>query len=294
MHDNDTTQTIPFGYSEFTTWPWSFDEDLKRYREHGANVIEICEFKLAHHDYARLEDLQKYSLVPSSVQMQVHSIFVDSMANKPKDPADRIASMKDAIARTARYVPAGTPFIVITGVPPEGNVRQTVERTVEALKELGDFAGEREMRIAFEPLSPVNIHTDTAVWYLDQGLEIVERVANPNVGICVDTWNVWQTPKLDEVIAQCGERIFVVQLSDWKTPRSTADRYTLGTGEIPLAKIVLAIRETGYRGPWVVEILSSLELPGSLWKRDLAGVLRENREAFERLWQETSLALARA
>ncbi len=269
-----------------------FEDDLRKYPEHGANVIEICEFKLAHHDYARLEDLQRHSLVPSSVQMQVHSIFVDSMANKPNDPQDRIATMKDAIARTAPYIPTGTPFIVITGVPPEGNFRKTVDRTVEALKELGDFAAERGMRIAFEPLSPVNIHTDTAVWYLDQGLEIVERAAQPNVGICVDTWNVWQTPRLDEVIAQCAKRIFVVQLSDWKTPRSTADRYTLGTGEIPLATIVRAIRETGYEGPWVVEILSSLHLEGSLWKRDLNDVLEENRQAFERLWQETSLALA--
>jgi sugar phosphate isomerase/epimerase len=285
---------IAFGYSEFTTWPWSFEEDLRKYREHGARVIEICEFKLAHNDYTQLEELDRYSLAPSSIQMNVHSIFVDSMANVPKDPADRIATMKAAIAGTAPRVPKGTPFVIITGVPPEGNFNKAVNRTVEALKELGDAAASRGMRIAFEPLSPVNIHTDTAVWYLDQGLEIVDRVDDPNVGICIDSWNVWQTPNLPEVIRQCAERIFLVQLSDWKTPRSTADRYSLGTGEIPLAEIIRAIRETGYRGAWVVEILSSMHLEGSLWKRNLDDVLRENRQAFERLWNQTGPALQRA
>ena len=125
------------------------------------------------------------------------------------------------------------------------------------------------MRIAFEPLSPVNIHTDTSIWYFDQGIDVVKRVNHPSVGICIDSWNVWQTANLDEVIRQCGDRIFLVQLSDWKTPRSTADRYSLGDGEIPLSDIMASIRKTGFDGPWVVEILSSYHLPGSLWKENI-------------------------
>lgn len=290
MQRNDEAFSAPFGYSEFTTWPWSFEEDLQKYREHEATAIEVCEFKLAHNDFAKLGDLEKHGLTPSSIQMPVHSVFVDSMASRPEEPGDRIAAMKASIARTAPYLPNGTPFIVITGVPPNGNFRKTVDRTVDALKELGEYAAHYGMRIAFEPLNPVNIHTDTAVWYLDQGLEVVDRVGHPHVGICIDTWNVWQTPNLAEVIGQCGDRIFVIQLSDWRTPRSTADRYSLGTGEIPLANIFRSIRETGYAGPWVVEILSSMHLDGSLWKSNLDEVLSENRRAFERLWHASTPA----
>jgi sugar phosphate isomerase/epimerase len=136
-------------------------------------------------------------------------------------------------------------------------------------------------------LNPVNLHTDTGVWYLDQGLEIVERVNHPSVGICLDSWNVWQTPDLDEVIAQCGKRIFLIQLSDWNTPRSTADRYALGEGTIPLARMIRAIRSTGYDGAWVVEILSSMHLDGSLWKSDLDELLERNRETFFQLWEQS-------
>jgi sugar phosphate isomerase/epimerase len=274
-----------FGFSEFTTWPWPFEKDVAHYPRHGAGRIEICEFKLARGSYAALRDLG--GLTPASVQMYVHSVFVDSMASHPQEPADRIAAMKASIAGSAPFLPAGTPFVVITGIAPNGNVAQAIDRTADALSELGDFAAERGMRIAFEPLNPVNINTDTAVWYLDQGLELIERVAHPAVGICIDSWNVWQTPSLNETIAQCGSRIFLVQFSDWKTPRSTADRYSLGTGHIPLASMMRAIRATGYDGPWVVEILSSMHLEGSLWKAHLDDVLDRNHAAFAGLWEES-------
>jgi sugar phosphate isomerase/epimerase len=277
-----------FGFSEFTTWPWSYRQDIENYKKHGATVVEVCEFKLAHNDYAELlKELQKSGMSASSIQAKVHSVFEDSMSSKPKDPEDRIHDIKKSMKMTAPHVPKGTPFIVITGIPPEGNFRKAVDRSVEALKDLGDFAAEHGLSIAFEPLSPVNIHTDTAVWGLDQGLEVIERVNHPAVGICIDSWNVWQTPALDDVIAQCGKRIRVVQLSDWRQPRSTADRYTLGEGEIPLARMMRAIRKTGYEGPWVVEILSSLHLDGSLWKSDMEEVLRKNHEAFDRLWDQS-------
>lgn len=277
-----------FGFSEFTTWPWTFKQDVEHYKKHGADCIEVCEFKLSHNDYGeQLEYIGKHGLSVASVQAKVHSVFVDSMAPTPKDPKDRVEAIKTAIKMSAPHLPEHTPFIVITGVAPEGNIRKAVEATVESLKDLGEFAARHGMSIAFEPLNPVNVNTDTAVWGLDHGLELVERVNHPAVGICVDSWNVWETPNLEEVIRQCGHRIRVIQLSDWKTPRSTADRYTLGQGEIPLANMIRAIRATGFEGPWVVEILSSLHLEGSLWKSDMDEVLRKNHEAFDRLWSES-------
>lgn len=280
------SEAYRFGFSEFTTWPWPFARDVERYPKHGATEIEICEFKLAHGDITALEDLG--SLKPASVQMGVHSVFVDSMASTPEDPKDRIAAMKDAIAASAPYLPPKTPFVAITGIAPDKNVKRAVDMTVDALREVGEAAAERGMTVAFEPLNPVNVHTDTAVWSLESGLEIVERVAHPNVGICIDTWNVWQSRDLTKLIGECGKRILLVQMSDWKTPRSTADRYSLGSGEIPLADMMREIRRTGYEGPWIVEILSSLHLEGSLWKQNLDDVLEENYRAFTRLWTESA------
>jgi sugar phosphate isomerase/epimerase len=195
--------------------------------------------------------------------------------------------MKAAIERIAPHVPAQVPFVVITGAAPGGDTRMVYERAVTAFAELATFAAERGVRMAYEPLNPVLFNTDTALWGLDQALELVRRVDHPALGICLDTWNIFQTPNLHEVIRECGERIFLVQVSDWHQPRSGADRISLGDGTIDNAAIMRACREAGYAGPFVLEIFSDESLPDSIWRADLDEVIDCNVAAFVRLWDES-------
>jgi sugar phosphate isomerase/epimerase len=275
-----------FGISEFTTWPWSFERDVDRFASHGIGAIEICEFKLNRDDYApQLQSLKRSGLSVSSVQSTVHSLFPDSLAPSPTDPDDRIRHIKAAIDRIAPHVPAGVPFVAITGAAPGGDTQLVYDKAVTAFGELAEFAAQRGMRLAYEPLNPVLFNTDTALWGLDQALELVRRVGHPALGICLDTWNVFQTPDLYGVIATSKDRIFLVQLSDWHRPRSGADRISLGDGTIDNAAIVRAVRKTGYAGPYVLEIFSSESLPDSIWRADLDAVIERNANAFVELWE---------
>jgi sugar phosphate isomerase/epimerase len=221
------------------------------------------------------------------VQSQVHSLFPDSLAGQPTAPEDRVRHIKTAIERISPHVPVQTPFVVITGAAPGGNAAKVYEQSLVAFADLAEFAAARKMRLAFEPLNPILFNTDTALWGLDQALELVRRVGHDSLGLCVDTWNIFQTPDLHEVIRACGDRIFVVQVSDWHRPRSAADRISLGDGEIDNAAIVRTIRETGYTGAYVLEIFSAESLPGSIWRADLDVILQQNLRAFERLWQKS-------
>lgn len=277
-----------FGISEFTTWPWSFERDVARYAAHGVDTIEVCEFKLNRDDYRpQLQSIERSGLTVSSVQSTVHSLFPDSLAPSPSDPDDRIRHMKSAIERIAPHVPAQVPFVVITGAAPGGNIRMVYDKAVTAFADLAAFAAERGVRMAYEPLNPVLFNTDTALWGLDQALELVQRVDHPALGICLDTWNVFQTPNLHEVIHASAERIFLVQVSDWHLPRSGADRISLGDGTIDNAAIMRAARDAGYSGPFVLEIFSDESLPDSIWRADLDEVIDRNVTAFVRLWDES-------
>lgn len=284
---------IPYGVSEFTTWPWSFERDIEVYPRTGAHFIEICEFKLNRNDYApQLRLLNGTTLQVSSVQTTVHSVFPDSLAPQPADVADRVDHIKRGIARIAPHVPAATPFVVITGAAPGGNTQLVYETMLHALDELATFAKKQNVRVAFEPLNPVLFNTDTAIWGLDRALELVARVDNANLGICLDTWNVFETPSLHDVIRQCAERIFLVQISDWRRPRSGADRRSLGDGIIPNARIVKTVAQTGYTGPYILEIFSAESLPNSLWKSDLEQVLLKNKDAFDALYHSNNVSLS--
>jgi sugar phosphate isomerase/epimerase len=49
-----------FGISQFTTWPWPFEQDMYEYAAAGATAIEIRKFKLDRADYApQLEAIER-------------------------------------------------------------------------------------------------------------------------------------------------------------------------------------------------------------------------------------------
>lgn len=275
-----------FGVSEFTTWPWSFEDDVARYAAHGIDTIEITEFKLGAKHYGRqLALIAAHGLEVSSVQTSVHALFPDSLASRPANPLKRLRQMRRSITRIAPHVPPGTPFVVVTGAAPGGDTERVYRLAVDAFGELATHAAGLGMRLAFEPLNPVLFNTDTALWGLDAGLELVEEVGNPALGLCLDTWNVWQTPDLVRVIERCAGRIFLVQVSDWRRPHTGADRLALGDGSIDNAAIVSQARASGYDGPYVLEIFSSESLPDSIWRSDLDAVLDRNRTAFADIWR---------
>ena len=78
--------------------------------------------------------------------------------------------------------------------------------------------------------------------------------------------------------------MFVVQVSDWRTPFGYYDRLVPGDGTAPLVDLVEAVIAGGYAGPFVVEIFSSESLPGSLWRADLDELLDRCTVGFDLIW----------
>jgi len=262
-----------FGLSEYTTWPRSFEDDVKLCVDLGIPYLEVTEFKLDHTNFPKqLRSIAESGLRVSSVQMTIHSLFKDSLVQEPADQSRRLEHMRASIERLSPHLPEGTPFVVITGAAPNGNVARTRESRFG-------------MRLAFEPLNPVLMNTDTAIWSLTDAEQLVADVGHDKFGLCVDFWNIWQTPDVERVIERAGERIFVVQTSDYAPPRANADRRNIGEGEIPLSALVSALRRARFDGPYVLEIFSSLSLPDSIWSSDLPSTVAKNMRAFESVWQ---------
>ncbi|MFN2459887.1 MAG: sugar phosphate isomerase/epimerase family protein [Candidatus Velthaea sp.] len=279
-----TSDAFSFGVSEFTTWPWPFERDIERYPRHAIDTVEITEFKLDAYGRARqLSSIAEAGLGVSSVQATVHALFPTKLQPEPLAPRDRARHIRTSIESIAPHVPAGTPFVVITGAAPNGDVHAVVHEACAAFQELAAVAEAHGVRIAFEPLHPSLMNVDSAICTLGDALDLVAAVDHPAFGVCVDTWNVWQTPDLDAAIARAGDRIFLVQISDWRTPRGYYDRTVPGDGRIPLGRIVQATRAAGYAGAYVLEIFSSESLPDSLWRADLDDVLDRSCAGFARI-----------
>ena len=270
---------------QFTTWPWSFEQDVENYARLGVDTIEVCESKL---DDDRVADqlalVGRRGLTISSVQPEIRTLFPSQMQPEPEDLRERMARFRRTIEQMGRFA-RGVPFVTNTGPPPNGNIRKVFEVAALEYRALADFAQEHGASIALEPLSEALMNVESAIWSLGQAMQIVAAVDRPNFGVCVDTWNVWQNANVFEEIKACGERIFVVHISDWLTPRSFADRHVVGQGEVPMGTVIRAIHEAGYRGAYTLEILSE-DVPNPLWEADLSGIIKESRVGLEEAWRE--------
>ena len=281
------TASLPFrfGVSQFTTWPWSFEQDLENYAGLDIEAIEVCESKL---DDERADEqlaiIGQRGLKICSVQPAVRTLFPSRMQPEPEDPRERMGQFRRAIERISRFAPDAS-FVTHTGPPANGDIQEVFEVGAREYRELAEFAHEHGVRVALEPLSASLMNVESAIWTLEQAMRLVASVDHANFGVCVDLWNLWQNANIIQQIEACGESTFVVQVSDWRTPRSFADRRIVGRGEIPLPALLRAIRESGYRGVYMLEILSQ-NVPDSLWEADLREVIDESRTGLEKAWRE--------
>src|SRR5262249_20450676 len=133
-----------------------------------------------------------------------------------------------------------------------------VDRAAADLRELGERAAARGLRVGFEALAwgrHINDYRDA--W------EVVRRADHPSVGVILDSFHtlVPDLP-LSPIRSIPGDRIFLVQLAD--APRLELDvlswsrhyRCFPGQGALPVGEFMDAVTATGYGGPLSLEIFS--------------------------------------
>lgn len=134
-------------------------------------------------------------------------------------------------------------------------------RAADGLREVADYAAERGIRLAIEPLN--RFETDL-VNTIRQGVELCELIGRPNVGLMIDTFhmNIEEKDFRGAVLA-AGDRVFHVQVSE-------NDRGTPGSGHLPWDTFFAALDEIDYTGPIVVEsflpTVKEIARAVSLWR----------------------------
>ena len=277
--------SAPFGVSQYTTWPQTFEQDLQLYRDAGVEWVEVCEAKLAAADpHPQLALLKDSGLKVSSVQPRLHSLFPDFPRPQPAAPRERMRRFGETIRLFGRYFP-GTTLVTITGAAPGGDYDAAYREAVKEYREVAAIAADHGVRVALEPLNPILMNVDTFICSLAHAGRIIEAVDLPSFGIFLDVWHFWEEAGAAQKIEKFGGKIFGVHVNDWRTPRAFGDRHLPGEGEIPLVELIRAIRKTGYAGAYTLEIFSELHLGGSLWANPRRTVV-QGQKAFQKIWEE--------
>jgi 4-hydroxyphenylpyruvate dioxygenase len=140
-----------------------------------------------------------------------------------------------------------------------------IDRAAEDLKELGEMAANRGMRVAFEALAWGRHISD----YRDSW-EAVRRADHPAVGLVLDTFHILaRKTDLKALRSIPKDRIFLVQIAD--APALDMDylnwsrhyRSFPGQGDLPIDDFMTALQATGYDGLLSLEIFNDQFRAGS-------------------------------
>jgi D-psicose/D-tagatose/L-ribulose 3-epimerase len=142
-----------------------------------------------------------------------------------------------------------------------GERRATIERLAEALRPLVDYAGQRDVRLALEPL---NRYETSLVNTAEQGLEVVAAVGSPALGLLLDTYHMNIEEKNPaEAIRTTGPHLFHVHACG-------SDRGTPGADHLDWPGLARALREVRYDGPVCIESFTSenktIAVAASIWR----------------------------
>jgi D-psicose/D-tagatose/L-ribulose 3-epimerase len=135
------------------------------------------------------------------------------------------------------------------------------QNAVESLRTVADYAGQRDVRLAIEPLN--RFETDM-VNTVDQGLKLCDDIGRENVGLLVDTFHMnIEEKQIEAAVRRAGDRIFHVQVSE-------NDRGTPGSGHVPWGAFFDSLSDIGYSGQIVVEsflpTVKEIARAVSLWR----------------------------
>jgi sugar phosphate isomerase/epimerase len=259
--------------NEMTTYRWSFLEDVLSYREAGLESIGVWRPKLVDFGEERGAELLAESGLSVSSLSWVGGFTGAHGYSFLESLDDACEGVRQAAAIQAAYL------IVVSGDRGGFTHKHARRLVLDALRRLGDLAGETNLQIALQPLHARFAKELTFLTGLDEILEFLSICDHPQVGIAFDVYHLWQEPGLMGRIPELAPFVKTVQLSDGReAPRSDHDRCLLGDGAIPLARILGGLQDAGYQGFFDVQILSE-----ELWNSDYWEILERCQSDFQML-----------
>jgi D-psicose/D-tagatose/L-ribulose 3-epimerase len=243
---------MQFGASTFI-WASPFSDDkidylVEKIKNFGFDLIELC---IENPDIINPEKVRK-AIVKANIDAIVCGAFgpMRDVSSKDESIQENGISYLKTCVDYAKII--GSPIVVGPMYSATGKARllspkkkaEQWDLGVKNLKIIADYAKERNIKLAIEPLN--RFETDF-INTVEQGLELVERIGYANVGLLLDVFHM-NIEEKDSALAirSAGEKLFHFHAC-------SNDRGTPGSGQLNWESISSAIKNAGYDGAIVIE-----------------------------------------
>lgn len=210
----------------------SLDEDLALWSELGVDHVGLITPKFD----AAGWDAGRRAVLDAGLRVSSVSCYRDGIADS--------LELTAALGSPVLYVPPGS-----AGSLPWEEAAETfcdeVAPLVARAKELG-------VRLAVEPTNPLR----TDVSFVHSVRDAVDLARMADIDIVVDFFSAWYERGLDELVRKNIDLVALVQISDYKLGTfDMPNRCAIGDGDIPVERLMGMVLDTGYAGPFDLEIL---------------------------------------
>ncbi len=259
--------------NELTTFRWSFEEDVRHYREAGVDGIGVWRQKLS--DFGEEKGIEL--LLESGLAVSSLLWAGGFTGSEGKSHKESVEDAKEAI-RLAAAMDADC-LIVYSG-PRAGHTHNHARRLMRsALDEILPLADDVDLNLAIEPMHAGCAADWTFLTELNETVELLQAYDTPRFKLAFDTYHLCQNGCVLSRLKELVPRIAIVQLGDAKAPpQGEPNRFPLGEGTLPLAEVVHELQRCGYAGFYDVELMGE-----EIEQTGYQDLLAQSKSAFEKL-----------
>jgi sugar phosphate isomerase/epimerase len=241
---------LPIGFSTLGCPAWEWGKILDFAQANGFSAVELRGLQ-GNMDLPSRPEFTADRIEQSKKDVAAHGLRISCVSSSAHmhetDPDKHAAQLADARKFIDLASALGAPYVRVFGNDKVGTPEQSIEHVGMALRQLGDYAGPKNVTVIIESHGGF---TDSPTLKA-----ILEKADHPHVALLWDANHTFVDGKEDPAftLEQLGKYVRHTHLKD-SVMRGNESHYVLtGRGEVPVKKQVQLLAATGYKGSFSFE-----------------------------------------
>lgn len=228
----------------------SVGQFLRWARDAGASGIGLTIAALAAHGASELKAMAADNgLFISTLNSAGYFLFSESDRCQAQD------KLNGSLIEAAAEMGAGRLVVIAGGIAGSGlNLEQSRAKVAKSLVGFDEAAGKAGVRLALEPIHPVDLTNNGCINSIAQALSVAKEL--PNTDLIVDLLHSYWDDDIWRLQEIGGARIAAVQVCNWSEPHPDAKpvRKMLSAGPMDVTRWLRALIDGGFTGPIEFEL----------------------------------------
>jgi len=224
------------------TYMGNFEDYVKSITRYGYNGIELA-----------IRDPQIININKIKSIIENHGIEVPAIGTGQAWSEEGLSFTSNnkeirrrAIKRIKHLIPMAAHLhaIIIIGLirgitPKELDRPQAIDYMTDAIRECAEEAISHDYNVQLA-IEPINRYETDLINTIEEGLELIDNIGAPNLGLLLDTFHMnIEEPIIEKSIQKCRNKIFHIHVAD-------SNRWYPGAGHLDFHSILVALKNTGY------------------------------------------------